>query len=158
MYSLDHDKLQLQNTPVILQKPVFLALSSVLNTANRRIYTEFISWKTAQDLRLDHNGTVESLEAILNHFFPVDSEVQIEIIDVEPPEDTYIADVDAVLQTYFGDSTTTAQTYLGCAPIYFGIYDFIVRCDDSLEAQDLLIRQVVNDYKIAGKIFEIQYI
>jgi hypothetical protein len=49
------------------------------------------------------------------------------------------------------------QFYIGQPPDYFGEFDFIVNCPRHLISKVLLIGQMVDTYKQAGKTYTIKF-
>lgn len=162
MYSVDFERLRDDNLPFLLQKPVMQALCDVPMSVIVRLHGEFTSFREAKDIRLAHNGQVNSLEAILNLTF--DSALnRIYLIDAVIPDDNYIGCRNNINQSYIishtGMTTTpTDEYYIGNAPHYFGEYDFVVMVPNELMAQEVNLRKLVEEYKTAGKTFDIQEI
>jgi len=160
MYSVDFEKLRDDNLPFLLQKPVMQVFCAVLMSVIVRLHGEFTAFREAKDIRLAHNGQVNSLEAILNLTFDAALN-RIYLVDAVIPEDNYIGCRTNLNQTYIASHTGLTPPddfYIGNAPFRFSEYDFIVMVPHELLTQEVKIRKLVEEYKTAGKTFDIQEI
>lgn len=156
MYSLNIDKLRDENLPVILRKPVLQALVSVLQSTMLGLHSDFMQFKAATDIRLAHNGQVYLLRKILNDTFDPYFR-RITVVDAIIPDDHYIANPGLLNQAYIASGAALEQQfYLGNPPGYFGSYDFIINIPAFLEVKIVLIKQLVDNYKMAGKTYGIK--
>lgn len=159
MYSVDFEILRDQNLPNLLQTNAMQAFCSVLQSVVVRLHAEFTTFRLAKNIRLAHNGQVNSLTAILNDTFD-NTQRRIQIVDVVIPEDYYIGCRLNLQQTYIASYSPLAlpedNFYIGNAPHYYGQYDFTVMIPNEIDDDQLLITNMVNEYKQAGKTFNIE--
>jgi hypothetical protein len=154
MYSINWKKLVELLLPTFLRKPVIIAFLNAFTTPISRMHAEFLMLKIEWDYRLDHNGQVFSLEKVLNDKFdPTERRIYITTVDFE--DDVYIGDRDHLEHTYITDPPDDAETlYLGDAPQYMQSADFIVHVPgEILATSEILIRNTIDIYKIAGKTY-----
>jgi len=154
MYLINWEKLVKLLLPTFLRKPVLIAFLNAFTKPIERMHTEFLEQKAEWQYRLSHNGQVFSLEKVLNDAFDND-ERRIYITSVDFQDDIYIGNRDNIDQVYISappDDDTT--TYIGSAPNYMEQADFIVHVPaDILAANEILIRNTIDLYKIAGKTY-----
>lgn len=155
MYSVDFDRLISLNMPVMLDKPVLHDLIAALQSPLVNAHVSFTILKRDTDTRLMHDGRVFSLRKILNDKFDPGLR-RIDVVDAIVPDENYIGNKDNQNVTYI--STALAQQdiqYIGNAPQYMAAYDFVVTIPIDITDQTAAIKQVVSEYKQAGKTFTI---
>lgn len=167
MYLLDFEKLIEINLPYIMRKPIMLALISVLNEANLHVYKQFRDYKARLDIRLSHNGQVFLLTKILNNLF--DNELRrIEVLDLIVVTEIMLGNEENVNVNYIRTGAgilgavphtlIDSDLFVGCKPDYYPTNDFVVILPSSIESQEVIIKNIVNEYKLAGKTFRIEYV
>lgn len=162
MYSLKFDNLVRDNLPVRMRLPVFMQLAQVLISPVASLYDEFIRFKASRDLRLNYNSRVCLFEEVLNLLF--DKQYQrIYITGTELVEELRIGNRHNLKQVYVAAGGTTGPagvqgTSIGNRTEYAAEVDFIVHLPGTLVVKEAEIRNVINDYRLAGKTYKIQYV
>jgi hypothetical protein len=167
MYLLDFDKLIEINLPYRMRKAIMLALIGVLNEASVHVYEQFKDYKEAIDIRLSHNGQVFLLEKILNDFF--DNELRrIQILDLIVVSEIMVGNQENVNVKHIRTGAPVlgavpltlidSDLFVGCKPDYYPTNDFVVILPSSIESQEVIIKNIVNEYKLAGKTYKIEYV
>ena len=157
MYSVNFDTLRDDNLPFIMRTPILQQLISVLQGEAVAAHRRFTEFRRVTEIRLAHNGQVYLLRKILNDTFDQFGG-RITIIDAVIPDDRYISNRGNLHQSYLAtNAEVTNQFYIGQPPAYFGEYDFIVTCPIHLQKKTILIRQMVDTYKQAGKTYTLKF-
>ena len=158
MYSINWNKLVELLLPTFLRKPVIIAFLNAFKTPIERMHNEFLQKKSEWEYRLDHNGQVFSLEKVLNDAFddndPPPIGRRIRIFTVIFQDDVYIGNRNNADQVYISAPPDEETTHIGAAPQYMEEADFIVHVpEDILAANEILIRNTIDIYKLAGKTY-----
>ena len=153
MYLIDWNKLVKLLLPTFLRKKVIIAFLNAFSTPISRMHAEFLTLKMEWDYRLDHNGQVFSLEKVLNDKFDPNLR-RIFITTVDFQDISYVGNRDNVEQVYISAPQHLDTLHIGNAPQYMDQADFIVHVPaDILSASEILIRNTIETYKIAGKTY-----
>ena len=154
MYKIDYTRLADWLVPSILRRNVLLSLSYALINPVRKLYVDFMKFKTDSEYRLNHNSQVCYLEKVLNDRFDPD-EKRITIVDGWRFNQVYIYKETEgnhkalnLGTQYIRPSTDFADT---------GV-DFIVKLPGDLtlkESELYEMKTLLNAYKLAGKRYKI---
>lgn len=160
IYRIDFDKLVFYLTPTFLRRIKLYNWLRVIVSPIAALYSTFMSYRDVIRYRLNHNSQVCYLQAVLNDAFDnIDRRIIIKsggflqpLYVYTPPEERPV---------YIGKEYiyTTAQ-------LEGGQSDFIVQFPIALKPVDATtlqgylndIESVVNEYKLASKTYEIQWI
>lgn len=154
MYLINWSKLATLLLPTFLRKPVILAFLRAFGKPVETMHAEFLVEKTKWEYRMEHDGRVFSLKDVLNDAFDNVSR-RIYITDVELQDDIYIGNRDNREQVYISAPPDDENTvYIGSAPQYYTQANFIVHVPvEILEDNAILIRNLIDEYKLAGKTY-----
>lgn len=76
-YDVNFKRLALLLLPTFWRRPLFAAMAYAAVSPLQYLHTRFILWKRESDYRLEHNGQVCYLRALLNDKFdPIDRRTQ----------------------------------------------------------------------------------
>jgi hypothetical protein len=153
MFNVDFKKLALWLTPQWLRQSTFLLLLMAFTWPLRQVYNSFLMFMAAKLYRLNHNGQVCYLEAVLRDAF--DSTLRrIYISDFDGRERIYFwpqaenRDVDFSVTQYFWPDADYADS---------GV-DFTIHLPADVVTtgpQMAYLKSLVNEYKLAGKNYNI---
>lgn len=77
-YDVNFKRLALLLLPTFWRRPLFAAMAYAAVSPLQYLHTRFILWKRESDYRLEHNGQVCYLRALLNDKFdPIDRRITI---------------------------------------------------------------------------------
>jgi len=153
MYSVNWQKFIKSLLKARLIKPFVLAFLEAFTAPIVRIHAEFLLEKKEWDYVLNHDGRVFSLESVLNDKFD-NEERRIYISDVDFQDSAYIGNRDNVEQVYISTSGDPKTLHISNAPQYMQNSNFIVHAPtDILSENEILIRNAIEKYKIAGKTY-----
>ena len=77
-YDVNFKRLALLLLPTFWRRPLFAAMAYAAVSPLQYLHTRFILWKRGGDYRLEHNGQVCYLRALLNDKFdPIDRRITI---------------------------------------------------------------------------------
>lgn len=155
-------------TPTFLRKPILMGILYSLLAPLTHIMSKLRSFRMVCDYRLNHNGQVCYLRAVLNdQFDPVDRRITI---SDEPFQNEHVvihhraANTDDPVPIRRGKEEAT-EAFIGRTITRRGFggtnaYDFCVNLPfDLYQSIDIgRLRAVVNSYKLASKRFGINYI
>lgn len=158
-FNVDFRKLGLLLLPTFWRRPLIRAFVGSMLTPLHEIHTDFMKARSKANYRLSHNGQVCYLRAVLNDTFdPIGRRITV----------TDIADdtVNTILYLRSeGKSVVLPRRDTGRAVIFnrrgfSGVnrYDFELRVPVVLSgADDIRLRAIVADYKLATKRFVVTY-
>lgn len=153
MFNVDLKKLALWLTPTWLRQPTVLVIVMAVTWPLRQVYNSFLSFTQAKLYRLNHNGQVCYLEAVLNDAFDATLR-RIWIGDFAGKERIYFwpeaerRDVDFSITQYFWPDSDYADS---------GV-DFTIHLPLDIVtsvAQMAYLKSLANEYKLAGKNYNI---
>jgi len=154
MYKIDYTKLIDWLVPSILRRNVLLSLAYALIHPVRKLYVDFMKFKTDSEYRLNHNSQVCYLEKVLNDRFDPDTK-RISIVDGWRFNQLYIYKENEgshkavnLGTQYIRPSSDFADT---------GV-DFIVKLPRDLilkESEQYEMKTLLNAYKLAGKRYKL---
>jgi hypothetical protein len=153
MKEIDLKKIAIWLTPVWLRKPTVLVFIMATTWPLRQVYNSFQAFVAAKLYRLNHNGQVCYLEAVLRDSFDT-VQRRIWISDFDGKERIYFwpqldnRDVDFSETLYFWPDSDYADS---------GI-DFTIHLPADVvtnDAQMAYLKSLTNEYKLAGKNYNI---
>ena len=160
-YDVNFKRLALLLLPTFWRRPLFAAMAYAAVSPLQYLHTRFILWKRESDYRLEHNGQVCYLRALLNDKFdPIDRRITITetvenvgFITLRKREED-----DEVLVPRRGSERFLILNRRG----FGGVSGYAFWVSIPLARRDKLVitqfRAVVDAYKLASKRFSINYI
>ena len=158
MYQIDWAALIKQLIPAFLQGAVFKNWITVLLTPLMTGYNQFLAFRQSSVYRVSHTGQVISLTDMLNHRFdPLSNRIYLTdfIQEIE-----YTGKSNETIDTYVPlvSEWNYAQNYVGTIQDYYATT--IINVNDDItplpDSQDIL--NLVEPYRLAGKVFLVNYI
>lgn len=160
-YDVNFKRLALLLLPTFLRRPLLAAFAYAFVSPLQYLHTRFILWKRESDYRLEHNGQVCYLRALLNDKFdPIERRITItETVENVGFINMHKREEDSAVLVPCRESgqilILNRRGYGGASG-----YDFWVNLPLVLyDKVDIMqVRAVVNTYKLASKRFSINYI
>ena len=160
-YDVLFKRLALLLLPTFWRRPLFAALTYAAVSPLQYLHTRFMLWKRDTDYRIQHNGQVCYLRALLNDMFdPIDRRFTITktaenvgFVTLHKREQS-----EAVLIPRRGSGRIVILNRRGFGGI--NGYDFWINIPIALygEVDIAQVKAVVNSYKLASKRFSINFI
>lgn len=155
IFNIDYTKLAVQLLPSRLRLPGMKAFALVLIAPVRSLYGRFQGFRDDALYELRHNGQVCHLEGALNDMFD------------NTARRIYIEDGDTIdaITLFIEEEEKPVALYVEseASPVYFYTDEelttggsFVVKVPDILAFDPNRMRALVNKYKLAGKLYEIQ--
>ena len=139
-YDVNFKRLALLLLPTFWRRPLFAAMAYAAVSPLQYLHTRFILWKRESDYRLEHNGQVCYLRALLNDKFdPIDRRITI----TETVENV------GFITLHKREEDAEVSGYDFWVNIPLALYD---------KLDITQVRAVVDAYKLASKRFSINYI
>ena len=161
-YDVNFKRLALLLLPTFWRRPLFAAMAYAAVSPLQYLHTRFILWKRESDYRLEHNGQVCYLRALLNDKFdPIDRRITItETVENVGFITLHKREEDAeVLVPRRGSGRIlilNRRGYGGRPGKVAEGHEFPLALYDKLDITQ--VRAVVDAYKLASKRFSINYI
>lgn len=160
-YDVLFKRLALLLLPTFWRKPLFASLAYAAVSPIQQLHTQFILWKRNTDYRVQHNGQVCHLRAVLNDMFdPVDRR-----ITVTETADNVGCITLRLRETNEGvlfPARDSGRVVILNRRGYGGVngYDFWVNLPIELygDVDVTQVKAVTNTYKLASKRFSINFI
>lgn len=153
MIDLSTDDIIHDNTPISKRKYIITAFLKMLATPMNRLFNQFEAYFLEKEYELAFNGQVIYLEHLLNDRFDdiqrgiyltdavgFDEEIHL-FNQIEQNEDTIL----------FNESENETLIHLFNQNEVDGWPDFIVNVPSSVTFDEIVMRALINKYKIAGK-------
>lgn len=160
-YDIDYKRLALMLLPIVLRKPLLAAYTWLGLSPIQSLARAFDNFRTTTDYRLQHNGQVCRLRALLNDIFDPTLR-RIEVCDVASvgPLFLYHRSQNHSLTAYYrsmGKSILVGRRgYQGAEGFDFAVVVPLALRADSFY-NEARLRALVNTYKLASKRFTISY-
>ena len=160
IYNIDFDKLAGRLLPSFLKKPMLIAWVRLLVSPLRYVNDELVSFVADKRIAATYTGQVMILQRALNREFAMGSGGNITITDTGVLYPRYYTYYKREGAGYLGNYYHKYETVGALGNVWFrGEYanqiHFTVRVPSATVASDESIRAFVNQYKVAGKRFQI---
>lgn len=155
MYDIDFNVLGTQQLPVGKRKPIWKSIVFSLLFPLQNLNTVFVSFRAKKNYELQFSAQVIYLEHFLNDKYdPTARGIYIE--DTANIEYTYLHNkIEEVSPIYLHNTTEDEPIYLFGFSEYESVLDFIVNVPTGVDFNELLMRNQILKYNLAGKRFTI---
>lgn len=157
-YDVNFKRLALLLLPTFWRKPLFSAFVHALTSPIGYINTLFSKFRRTSDYRLNHNGQVCYLRAVLNDAFdPIERRIGIRDIVESRGNNTLYQHIEG--RTLSLPLRETGRSVILNRRGYEGVnkFDFEITIPTFIEVNENRLRALVNMYKLATKRYVITY-
>lgn len=159
IYNIDFERLVMMLLPRVMRKKRLVAFFYACLTGVSDQYAGFMNFSELVRYQYRHNSQVISLEKVLNERFIIDYDANNHL----STRKIIIKDGDQILPSYVYQQSESKPLYLpkfiySDEELAADYSDFIVQIPSNIYVNEQLAIQLINQYRLAGKLFKIERI